>query len=55
MKIGDVEIEKIPRGQRVDCQNGCPDAIGYRNGIPYCADCLLTEQQMKWDKDGLSK
>ena len=46
MKIGDVEITKIPHGQRVDCQNGCEaNAVKYRNGIPYCADCLLVEQR----------
>jgi hypothetical protein len=58
MKIGDVDITKIPPGKQVHCQNvgsedGCScNAIAYFNGVPYCADCLLAEQQKKWDNDG---
>ena len=53
MKIGDIDIKKIPPRERVECQNGCPNnAISYFNGIPYCAECLRAEQQKKWDEDG---
>ena len=52
MKIGDVEIKKIPLGEHIECQNGCSaTAVSYRNGVPYCADCLLTEQQRAWNKE----
>ena len=53
MKIGDVEITKIPSSDGVECRNGCSsNAISYFNGTPYCADCLRVEQQKKWDEDG---
>jgi hypothetical protein len=53
MKIGDVEIKKIPAAQCVECNNGCSaKAIAYYNGTPYCAGCLREEQQLKWDEDG---
>jgi hypothetical protein len=54
MKIGDVEVKKIPAGQGIVCQNECPvNAIAYYNGTPYCAGCLREEQQMKWNEDGI--
>ena len=49
-KIGDVEITKIPPGQPVECQSGCSAiATSFRNGIPYCVDCLLAEQEKAWN------
>jgi hypothetical protein len=51
MKIGDVEIKKIPQGERVDCQGCSATAVSYRNGVPYCADCLLTEQEKAWKNE----
>ena len=51
-KIGDVEIKRIPPGQQVECQNGCSGiATSYRNGIPYCVDCLLAEQEKAWENE----
>lgn len=52
MKIGDVEVKKIPFGQSVFCLNGCGNAIAYFNEAPYCANCLQEEQQEKWEADG---
>jgi hypothetical protein len=52
MRIGDVNIVRIPPSQHVNCQNGCTAvATSYRNGIPYCADCLLEEQQKAWKNE----
>jgi hypothetical protein len=46
-------LKKIPASHGIDCQNGCSGkAIAYYNGIPYCAECLHEEQQLKWDRDG---
>ena len=51
-KIGDVEITKIPPGQPVECQSGCSAiATSFRNGIPYCVDCLLAEQEKAWKNE----
>ena len=53
MKIGDIDVKKIPPSQSIQCENGCPaSAIAYLNGTPYCAECLREEQQLKWDHDG---
>jgi len=53
MKIGDTTVTKIPPGQSVPCDNGCPDsAVAFFNDTPYCAECLLEQQQLKWERDG---
>jgi hypothetical protein len=53
MKIGHVEETKIPADQHVQCQNGCLDeATKYRNGTPYCVECLHEEQRKQWEADG---
>ena len=53
MKIGEVELRKIPASEKTLCENGCPsNAVGYFNGTPYCAECLGEEQRRKWDRDG---
>lgn len=53
MKIGDVEIKRVPAGENIPCENGCTGkAVAYYNGTPYCAECLREEQQRKWDADG---
>lgn len=53
MKIGDVEIKKIPVGQTVECENGCSaPAVSSFNGTPFCAECLRVEEQKKWKRDG---
>jgi hypothetical protein len=44
MKIGDIEIKKIPAGENIRCQGGIPgQAIVYFDGTPYCVECLGTE------------
>lgn len=53
MKIGDVDIQRIPPSQAIACDNGCTaKAVKYFNDIPLCAECLHDAQQMKWDEDG---
>lgn len=53
MKIGQVEVKRIPAGQGIECHNGCPgNATAYYNGTPYCAECLREEQQLRWNADG---
>jgi len=53
MKIGEVEVRKIPAGKSVPCENGCPEpAVAYYNCTPFCVECLREEQQTKWDQDG---
>jgi hypothetical protein len=53
MKIGDVEVTKIPADQHIQCQNGCfHEATHYRNGTPFCAECLHEEQRKQWEADG---
>ena len=52
MKIGDVDITKIPRGQSVKCQNGCEaNATRYRNGTPYCGACFYAAQLKAWEDE----
>ncbi len=52
MRIGDIELKRIPPSQTVTCSNGCGNAIAYFNEAPYCADCLAEEQRLKWNQDG---
>lgn len=53
MKIGDVEVKKIPPAQSIECNNGCSaKAVAYFSGTPYCAECLHKEQKLKWGQDG---
>jgi hypothetical protein len=52
MKIGEIEERKIPAGQNVQCENGCPDkAVRYFNGTPLCAECLREERLQMWNRD----
>jgi hypothetical protein len=35
MKIGDVEVKKIPPAQSIECNNGCSaKAVAYFSGTP---------------------
>lgn len=44
MKIGEVEVKRIPFGEDIRCQGGIPGkALVYFNGTPYCAECFGTE------------
>ncbi len=44
MKIGDIEIKKIPAGENIRCQGGIPGkALVYYNGTAFCAECLGTK------------
>ncbi len=53
MKIGAIDVSKIPPSKSIQCKNGCSDsAVAYLNGMPYCAECLREEQQLRWDEDG---
>jgi hypothetical protein len=53
MKIGDVEVKKIPANENITCEEcGVNRATKYLNGTPYCADCLLAEQQRMWEQGG---
>lgn len=52
MKIGDIDVQKIPPAQGIQCENGCSGkATAYLNGTPYCDGCLREEQQRKWQED----
>jgi hypothetical protein len=53
MKIGDIEVRKIPPALSIECDNGCSaKATHYFNDAPFCAECLHEAQQMQWEKDG---
>lgn len=53
MKIGNIEVKKIPPFQSIECENACSTkAVAYLNDRPYCAECLREEQKLTWDKDG---
>jgi hypothetical protein len=44
MRIGEVEVRKIPDGEEVLCQGEAPGhAIVYFNNTPYCAECFGAE------------
>jgi|HubBroStandDraft_2_1064218.scaffolds.fasta_scaffold2018377_1 hypothetical protein len=53
MKIGDIDLQKTPPRQSIQCENGCSaQAIAYLNGTPFCPECLRVQQQIRWDADG---
>lgn len=52
MKIGDVEVKRIPPSQSIECSNECGNATAYFNGTPFCAVCLAEKQGQKWNEDG---
>ena len=52
MKIGSIEVKRIPPSQNIECVNGSSNAIAYFNETPYCAMCLAEEQRLKWNQDG---
>ena len=54
MKIGNIVNESIPLSRgRVECSNAdCSQrAFKLRNGIPYCRECWLGEQQRRWEDE----
>lgn len=53
MKIGEIEVQRIPPSQSIQCVNECSaKAVAYFNGIPLCPECLHEEQQLKWNEEG---